>query len=406
MHNYRMLGRTGEGTFSEVLRCQCLADSKYYACKKMKQRYDSIDQVNKIREIQALRKLNPHPNIIGLKEVIFDPRTGVLALIFELMEMNIYELIKDRRTYLSESRVKLYMWQLIKSLYHMHRHGIFHRDVKPENILLKKDVLKLADYGSCRSMYSRQPYTEYISTRWYRAPECLLTDGYYSHKMDLWSAGCVLYEIMTLRPLFPGSNELDQISRIHDVLGTPSSGVLDKFRVHQSRCMNFNFPPKSGTGLSSLFKSISPTCLDLLSKLCTYDPDERISGKTALWHPYFKDFREAEERARVGKSPAVDERQSSVYPRRRHYHRSHRSHHGYSGTVSHMASESTKLPPILPEASKPALSLHNRASAKMFPAVTQHHQHQQKQQRTHHKRQEGSTFYLPALGKHNSHPEL
>lgn len=94
MHNYRMFGRTGEGTFSEVLRCQCLADSKFYACKKMKQRYDSIDQVNKLREIQALRKLNPHPNIIGLKEVVFDPRTGTLALIFELMDMNVYELIK------------------------------------------------------------------------------------------------------------------------------------------------------------------------------------------------------------------------------------------------------------------------------------------------------------------------
>lgn len=127
--------------------------------------------------------------------------------------------------------MKLYMWQLMKSLHHMHRHGIFHRDVKPENILLKKDVLKLADYGSCRSIYSKQPYTEYISTRWYRAPECLLTDGYYSHKMDLWSAGCVLYEIMTLRPLFPGTNELDQISRIHDVLGTPSVQLLDKFRT-------------------------------------------------------------------------------------------------------------------------------------------------------------------------------
>lgn len=410
MHNYRMFGRTGEGTFSEVLRCQCLADSKFYACKKMKQRYDSIDQVNKLREVQALRKLNPHPNIIGLKEVIFDPRNGTLALIFELMDMNVYELIKDRRNYLSESKVKLYMWQLIKSLHHMHRHGIFHRDVKPENILLKKDVLKLADYGSCRSIYSKQPYTEYISTRWYRAPECLLTDGYYSHKMDLWSAGCVLYEILTLRPLFPGTNELDQISRIHDVLGTPSVQLLDKFRAHQSRCMNFNFPPKAGTRFSSLFKSISPTCLDLLCKLCTYDPDERISGKNVLRHPYFREFREMEERSQIAAAP-IDGRQSNVpsHHRKHYHHRAHRSHYGYSGrTVSHMgtaqvAPESTKLPHILPDIStKQGVTLQNGTNPKVLPTIIPpHHQKQQ----THHKRH-GATFYLPSISKHKSNPNL
>uniref|UniRef100_G3U6H3 MOK protein kinase n=1 Tax=Loxodonta africana TaxID=9785 RepID=G3U6H3_LOXAF len=100
-----------------------------------------------------------------------------------------------RRQPLSEKTIRLYMYQLCKSLDHMHRNGIFHRDVKPENILVKQDVLKLGDFGSCRSVYSKQPYTEYISTRWYRSPECLLTDGYYSYKMDVWSAGCVFYEI-------------------------------------------------------------------------------------------------------------------------------------------------------------------------------------------------------------------
>lgn len=178
-------------------------------------------QVNNLREIQALRRLSPHPQIIKLYEVLYDEPTGRLALVFELMEMNMYDAIKGRRHYLPEKRVKYYMYQLMKAIDHMHRNGIFHRDIKPENILLMEDQVKLADFGSCRGIYSKQPYTEYISTRWYRAPECLLTDGYYGYKMDLWGVGCVMFEVISLFPLFPGNDELDQVHKIHHILGTP-----------------------------------------------------------------------------------------------------------------------------------------------------------------------------------------
>lgn len=122
-----------------------------------------------------------------------------------------YDLIRGRRHRLEESRVRMYMYQLFKSLAHMHKNGIFHRDIKPENILLSEDHLKLGDFGSCRGIYSKHPYTEYISTRWYRPPECLLTDGYYGHEMDIWSSGCVMFEVLGLVPLFPGANEVDQV---------------------------------------------------------------------------------------------------------------------------------------------------------------------------------------------------
>ena len=102
---------------------------------------------------------------------------GRLALVFELMDKNVYEMIRGRRQYLSEDRVKMWMYQLVKAVDHMHKNGIFHRDIKPENILIMNDHIKVADFGSCRGIYSKQPFTEYISTRWYRAPECLLTDG-------------------------------------------------------------------------------------------------------------------------------------------------------------------------------------------------------------------------------------
>ncbi|KAL5008683.1 hypothetical protein ScPMuIL_014264 [Solemya velum] len=295
LQKYRILGKKGEGTFSEVLKCQKINDGSYWACKKMKQTYDSIEQVNNLREVQAMRRLSPHANILELQEVIFDKKSGTLVLICELMDMNIYELIRGKRHYLPERKVRHYMYQLMKSIDHMHRNGIFHRDVKPENILIKEDVLKLADFGSCRSVYSKQPYTEYISTRWYRAPECLLTDGYYTYKMDMWSTGCVFFEVLSLRPLFPGSNEVDQIAKIHDILGTPDPAVLNKMK--KSRGMNFNFPSKKGSGLEKMLTHVTSEAIDLIYKMCTYDPDERISAKQAIRHPYFKEYRDADKRA-------------------------------------------------------------------------------------------------------------
>jgi renal tumor antigen len=295
MNKYQVLGKQGVGTFSEVLKCRSLSDGSLWACKKLKKRYQSLEQVNNLREIQAMQRLAPHPNILQLHEILFDTRSGTLVLVSELMNMNIYEFIRGRKQWLPESVVKNYMYQLCKSIDHMHRRGIFHRDVKPENILIKDDRLKLADFGSCRSRNSKPPYTEYISTRWYRSPECLLTDGFYSHKMDVWSMGCVFYEIISLHPLFPGTSEVDQISRIHNVLGTPDDNVLNKFK-NKTRTISFNFPKKSGTGIDRLIPHASSDSIDLMYKMCTYDPDDRISAHQALKHVYFADLRRVERR--------------------------------------------------------------------------------------------------------------
>ncbi|XP_015720936.2 MAPK/MAK/MRK overlapping kinase [Coturnix japonica] len=295
MNKYRPVCKIGEGTFSDVLKMLSLKDGKYYACKCMKQHFKSIEQVNSLCEIQALRRLSPHPNILTLHEVVFDRKAGCLSLICELMDMNIYELIKGRRKPLPEKKIKNYMYQLCKSLDHIHRNGIFHRDVKPENILIKQNTLKLADFGSCRMIYSKQPYTEYISTRWYRAPECLLTNGYYSYKMDIWSAGCVFYEITSFQPLFPGSNDLDQISKIHDAIGTPANRTLNKFK--QSTILNFHFPFKKGKGIPPMAHSLPAKGLTLLYAMIKYDPDERIAAHQALQHPYFQELWAADKQA-------------------------------------------------------------------------------------------------------------
>jgi renal tumor antigen len=276
-----------------VLKAQSIKTGKYVAIKCMKNHFTSIEQVNNLREIQALRRLSPHPHIVKLVEILYDEPTGRLALVFELMDLNLYEWIRGRRHYLPENKVKFYMYQLVKSMEHMHRNGIFHRDIKPENVLLVDDSLKLADFGSCRGIYSKQPYTEYISTRWYRAPECLLTDGYYDYKMDIWGVGCVFFEVLALFPLFPGKNELDQVHKIHNILGTPTPELLQTFKDKASH-MDFNFPPKEGTGIDKLIPHVSAEARALIGQMLTYKAEDRISARQALKDPYFRELREAE----------------------------------------------------------------------------------------------------------------
>lgn len=167
--------------------------------------------------------------------------------------------------------------------------------MQSENILLRDDLVKLADFGSCKGIYSKPPFTEYISTRWYRAPECLLTDGYYNYKMDLWGVGCVFFEMLTLFPLFPGDDEMDQINKIHDILGTPNENLLSYFQKHATH-IEFNFPQKQGIGINKFLAHTSPDCQDLISKLLVYNPEERYSAKQALNHQYFKDLKKQDEK--------------------------------------------------------------------------------------------------------------
>lgn len=289
MRKYRLISKKGEGTFSEVVKAQNTKTGTFHAIKCMKTCYKSVDQVSSLREIQAIKRLSPHPNIVKLEEVLYDPPSGRLALVFELLEGNLYELMKDRRELFREETVKSFMRQIFTSLEHMHSKGVFHRDIKPENILVDKSGrrLKLADFGSCRGINGNPPFTEYISTRWYRPPECLLTCGMYGPEMDVWGAGCILFELTTLYPLFPGTDEPDQISKIHRVLGTPNKNVVAKLKNHASTHANFQFPRQDGIGLKKLIPEATTNSLDLLIQALAYDKSDRITSKRALKHSYF-----------------------------------------------------------------------------------------------------------------------
>lgn len=158
--------------------------------------------------------------MVKLKEVIRE--NDILYFVFEYMKENLYQLIKDRESHFAEGTIRNMLFQVLSGLAFMHRHGFFHRDLKPENLLCSgPELVKIADFGLAREIRSRPPYTDYVSTRWYRAPEVLLHSTRYGSSIDLWAIGCIMAELYTFRPLFPGSSEVDQLFKVCSVLGTP-----------------------------------------------------------------------------------------------------------------------------------------------------------------------------------------
>lgn len=294
---YKILGKIGEGSFSDVIKVENRTSGMQYAAKRLKKNFRTTQDIVNCAEIKAMMKLTRHPNVLYMIEYIYEPSEGNLVFVFELMDMNMYEYMKIKKS-LNETRVKFYLYQILKGLQHLHRSGLFHRDVKPENILIKfvntdeslsSEVIKLADLGSIRSVFSNSPFTEYISTRWYRSPECLLTNGAYGPKMDVWATGCVFYEMLTLEPLFAGRNEVDQLSKIHAILGSPSRKILNKFQPNNK--FSINFPKQNGMGIHALLPGISEDGRLILSLMIQYDPAVRPEVAQLLKHRYFQTLR-------------------------------------------------------------------------------------------------------------------
>lgn len=300
LNNFALIGKIGEGSFSEVLKVKDKKTGNFYAAKRLTKHYASADEVQNCAELKTLQKLEYHQNILSLLEFVYEPRNGALTLIFDLMDMSMYDFIKNRKKTLSETRCKNFLFQLALGLNHLHRSGIFHRDIKPENILIRTDprlknnnplrseLVQLGDLGSvCQSDFPA-PHSAYISTRWYRAPECLLTSGFYGPKMDVWALGCVFFEILTFVPLFPGDNELDQLHKIHEVIGTPTPKLLARFK----NCnVDFDFPKKKTLGFHNMVPMLSEYGVDVLKKALAYHPDMRLSARKLLEHIYFDDIR-------------------------------------------------------------------------------------------------------------------
>ena len=161
-----------------------------------------------------------------------------------------------------------------------------HSDIKPENCLVKGDIVKLADFGLAREIRSRPPFTDYVSTRWYRAPEVLLRSTSYNSPIDQFACGAIMAELFTLRPLFPGASEVDQLNKLASVLGTPTPASWPE-GARLAAAMDFRFPFFPPTPLSVLIPSASADAIDLLKGLLEWDPAKRPTAAATLLHPFF-----------------------------------------------------------------------------------------------------------------------
>ncbi|XP_017121266.1 serine/threonine-protein kinase dyf-5 isoform X1 [Drosophila elegans] len=284
MNRYITLTQLGDGTYGTVVLGQRKDTGEKVAIKRMKRKYYSWEEAMNLREVKSLKKLS-HPNIVKLKEVIRENDT--LYFVFEYMKENLYQMIKDRDTHLPEPELKSILFQVLTGLAFMHRHGFFHRDLKPENLLCSgPDLIKIADFGLAREIRSRPPFTDYVSTRWYRAPEVLLHSTNYGSTIDLWAMGCIMAELYTFRPLFPGSSEVDQLFKICSVLGTPEKNDWpDGYRL--ASMIHFRYPDCIKVPLSSVVSRCSQNGLDLLEDMLAYDPDKRPTAQQSLKYPYF-----------------------------------------------------------------------------------------------------------------------
>uniref|UniRef100_A0A8C9QBU5 non-specific serine/threonine protein kinase n=1 Tax=Spermophilus dauricus TaxID=99837 RepID=A0A8C9QBU5_SPEDA len=285
MNRYTTIKQLGDGTYGSVLLGRSIESGELIAIKKMKRKFYSWEECMNLREVKSLKKLN-HANVVKLKEVIRE--NDHLYFIFEYMKENLYQLIKERNKLFPESAIRNIMYQILQGLAFIHKHGFFHRDLKPENLLcMGPELVKIADFGLAREIRSRPPYTDYVSTRWYRAPEVLLRSTNYSSPIDIWAVGCIMAEVYTLRPLFPGASEIDTIFKICQLLGTPKK--TDWPEGYQlSNAMNFHWPQCIPNNLKTLIPNASSEAIQLLRDMLQWDPKKRPTASQALRYPYFQ----------------------------------------------------------------------------------------------------------------------
>ena len=296
MEDYEMITRLGGGSFADVYKAKEKSTGELVAIKILKKKYKKWEDCLELRECKSLQKLHDESlsnkpgeeNIIKLKQIIFIKKAGTLNLVFEYMETDLFELMKSREPKkLSEGEIRDIMHQTLLGLSFMHKYGFFHRDMKPENLLLNGKKIKIADFGLAREIRSVPPYTEYVSTRYYRAPECILQSTNYNSPIDIWGLGCIMAEMyLHPQPLFCGSNEKEVLFRICSILGTPTYESWND-GIQQAKLIGIKFPNNSGMDLEKIIPEASSEAIDLIKQMLKWDPNRRSTANNLLNHPFF-----------------------------------------------------------------------------------------------------------------------
>jgi len=318
---YEVVQKLGKGAYGIVWRAQDKKTRETVALKKIFDAFqNATDAQRTYREIMFLEKMAEHEHIIKLKCCLRADNDRDIYLIFDYMETDLHAAI--RANILQDIHKQYIMWQSLKALKYMHSAELLHRDMKPSNLLLNSDCLmKVADFGLARSLRDQSLPTEadtvltdYVATRWYRAPEILLGSTRYSFAVDMWSMGCILAEMLQGKPIFPGSSTINQIEKIVELTGMPSEQVIKEISPFAPTMMqSLQSEKRSSQNHNSLqytgahskrdrlvgdstqlwrnkLPNASEEAIDLLQKLLSFTPETRISAAEALEHPYVAQF--------------------------------------------------------------------------------------------------------------------
>lgn len=302
---YTFVKEIGQGAYGVVCAAENSKTKEKCAIKKVSKLFERpILTKRALRELKLLEHFNGHKNIIGLldMDIVDYSDFNEIYLYQELMEADLHQIIRSGQP-LTDEHYQSFIYQACCGLKYIHSANVLHRDLKPCNLLVNtKCELKICDFGLARGYVDTRNgegdagfMTEYVATRWYRAPEIMLSFRSYTKAIDMWSLGCIFAELLGHKPLFKGRDFVDQLNQILYVLGTPDDDTLSRIGSERAQTYIKSLERFEKIPFSQLYATATPVGLDLLEKLLTFDPTARIGVEDALEHPYFELFHDADD---------------------------------------------------------------------------------------------------------------